>query len=86
MRDLFVLVAISPVLVFVLRRMGWWLLALLFAVYGGISVLLVGADKSCFNFFEYFFSVRGLCYFMSGLLFRHRPLALGRGGAIPQCY
>ena len=78
-RDLFVLVAISPVLVFVLRRMGWWLLALLFAVYGGISVLLVGADKSWFNFFEYFFSVRGLCYFTAGLFFRHRLLAFHCG-------
>lgn len=78
-RDLFVLVAISPALVFVLRRLGWWLLALLFAVYCGISVLLVGADKSWFNFFEYFFSVRGLCYFTAGLFFRHRLLAFHCG-------
>lgn len=73
-RDLLVLVAVSPALVFVLGRLGWWLLALLFAVYGGISVLLVGADKSWFNFFEYFFSVRGLCYFTAGMFFRYVSL------------
>ena len=73
LRDLFVLVALSPVLVFVLRHFGWSFVLFLYVVYGAVSVLLTGAAKMWFNFFEYFFSVRGLCYFTIGMFFRFVP-------------
>ncbi len=71
LRDLFLLVVLSPIIVFALKWIGWWLVFFLFFVYGIVSIVLVDLDKNWFNFFEYFFSMRGLCYFTSGILLRH---------------
>ena len=71
-RDLFVLVIIAPLLIFLLKRTGrFFLLALIFIVYCFVSVLQVNVDKRVYNLFEYFISVRGLLYFTIGLVLRY---------------
>lgn len=70
-RDLFALVVISPVLLSMLRRFSWFFVAALFIVYGVIAVLQIGMDKGWYNLFEYYMSLRGLCYFTIGLGLRY---------------
>ena len=70
-RDLFAFVVISPFLVFMLKRFSRLFVGLIFALYGAITILQVGMDKGWYNFFEYFISVRGLCYFTVGLWMRY---------------
>ena len=89
-RDLFALVVISPVLLSMLKRFSWFFVAALFMGYGVVAVLQIGMDKGWYNFFEYFISLRGLCYFTIGLGLRHidafepdkstRIVCLGGGG------
>ena len=70
-RDLFALVAISPFLLFMLKRLKWFFVAIIFVLYGAIAILQIDLDKGWYNFFEYFISLRGLCYFVSGLGLRY---------------
>ena len=70
-RDLFALVAISPFLLFVLKRFKGFFIVNIFVLYGAITILQIEMDKGWYNFFEYFISMRGLCYFVSGLGLRY---------------
>ena len=82
-RDLFALVVISPVLLSVLKRFSWLFVAALFIVYGGVAVLQIEMHKGWYNLFEYFMSLRGLCYFTTGMGLRHAGvLASGKSARI----
>lgn len=70
-RDLFALVVISPVLLSMLKRFSWFFVATLFIVYVVVAVWQIEIDKGWRNFFEYFMSLRGLCYFTLGLGLRY---------------
>lgn len=70
-RDLFVLVALCPILILMLKRFEWFFIAIIALLYGGIAILQIEMDKGWYNFFEYFISLRGLCYFVIGLGLRY---------------
>ncbi len=70
-RDLFALVILSPFLLFMLKRLKWFFVAIIFVLYGAIAILQIEMDKGWYNFFEYFISLRGLCYFVAGLGLRY---------------
>ena len=70
-RDLFALVVLSPFLLFMLKRFKWFFIAIIFVLYGAVAILQIEMDKGWYNFFEYFISLRGLCYFVAGLGLRY---------------
>lgn len=70
-RDLFVLVALSPFLIFMFKRLKWFFIAIIFLLYGAVAILQIEMNKGWYNFFEYFISLRGLCYFVAGLGLRY---------------
>lgn len=66
LRSLFLLILISPLLVCLLRKMGMIAIAIPFLVYCILAYALETNTK-IWNFFEYFFSLRGLVYFLVGI-------------------
>ena len=70
MRDLFALVVISPFLLLMLKHFKWLFIGIVFAMYGAVAIVQINMDKGWYNLFEYFLSLRGLCYFTMGLLLR----------------
>ena len=70
-RDLFVLVALSPFLIFMFKRLKWFFVAIIFLIYLVVAILQIEMNKGWYNFFEYFISLRGLCYFTVGVCLRY---------------
>lgn len=65
LRMLFLLVIISPIVCWCIRRLGLLLPAVLFVIYGVYNSAIHFSD-----FWEYVFSLRGLCYFTIGIAVR----------------
>lgn len=70
-RNLFVLVVISPLLLLIIKHIGFSFVILIFTIYCCAVVLEVNIDKGWFNFLEYYVSIRGLCYFTLGIVLRY---------------
>ena len=76
-RDLFGLIVISPFLFLMIRWLKWWSVCMIFLVYGYFAILQLEMNERWYNFFEYFISLRGLCYFTLGLKLRQSNLMVG---------
>lgn len=70
-RSLFLLVIASKILVLALRCMGWVFVIVLFAAYGIFAVSFTGGATDIVTCFEYFLTLRGLCYFTIGIALRY---------------
>lgn len=74
LRDLFVLVLISPLIIIGLKLFGLFLPLIVFGIY----IVYSSFGLTCcewFDFFEYFLSIRGIFYFTLGISIRlSRPL------------
>lgn len=78
LRMLFVLVVLSPVLYWCLRRSGYLLLVVVSACYGIYDTFVHFSD-----FWEYVFSLRGLAYFSVGIAIR--TAVIGRVDKMSNC-
>ena len=76
MRDLFALVVISPFLIIMLKGFRFFFIAIIFVLYGVVAILQLAMHKEWYSFFEYFISLRGLCYFAAGLWLRYEGLKI----------
>ncbi len=70
LRMVFILVLVSPVLVWLIRRLGFAFVGLMVLTYGVYDVLIHFAD-----FWEYVISLRGIAYFTLGIAIRMRVLS-----------
>ena len=79
LRALFLLVLVSPCIVWAIGRFGWWTLAAFFLAYLGLNPGIVDEQgfwlSSHWQFFWKFgFSVEGMFYFAAGMFFWRHPL------------
>jgi len=87
-RNLLLLVAVSPLLKAVTQRVGWWSvggIALVYVSYGAVAAAGMVPDRWC-SFLNYGFSIEGLLCFSVGIVLRRRGCeVLSRVGVGASC-
>ena len=73
LRALMIFFLISPLLVALVRKLGWTFIGFLFLLYMLVSAFYPLSSGSAGRFFHFVFSVRGLAYFTLGIQLRRSP-------------